>query len=327
MAAAPGSQALAIALLQLSAPGNDAARNLEIGERACREAARLGADIALFPEMWSAGYETAVPPLPSRRDVLRHPGRWDAESRSLGAPCAVWGGLPVSLDGPWVAHVRSLARELGMAIALTLLERTDARPRNTLLLIDRAGEIRLRYTKVHTCCFDGKEAALEPGTEFPVADLETAAGTVRVGAMICYDREFPESARSLMLAGAEIILVPNACEMDDLRMAQLRVRAAENMTGIALANYAGGECGGRSAAVHPIAYGPDGRPREMLLAMGGRDEEIIVARFDLDALRDWRERETWGACFRRPAAYRSDSAPMPDFQRTDWRGNPFDPSR
>ena len=56
--------------------------------------------------------------------------------------------------------------------------------------------------------------------------------------MICFDREFPESARILMLKGAEIILTPNACEMEDNRICQFKTRAYENMVGVVLANYA-----------------------------------------------------------------------------------------
>ena len=97
-----------------------------------------------------------------------------------------------------------------MAIGVTLLERCPSGPRNTLVLFDRFGRRVLTYAKVHTCDFD-VERNLTPGDDFYVADLDTAAGTVKVGAMICFDREFPESARILMLQGAELILTPNAC--------------------------------------------------------------------------------------------------------------------
>ena len=55
--------------------------------------------------------------------------------------------------------------------------------------------------KVHTCDFDVGQN-LSPGEDFYAATLDTHCGEVKVGAMICYDREFPESAR---------ILVPNGC--------------------------------------------------------------------------------------------------------------------
>lgn len=115
-----------------------------------------------------------------------------------------------------------------MAIGITILEQHPEGPRNTLLLLDRHGECVLSYAKVHTCDF-GDECCLTPGEGFHTADLDTEAGAVRVGAMICYDREFPESARILMLMGAEIVLVPNACPMEINRLSQLRGRAYENM--------------------------------------------------------------------------------------------------
>lgn len=61
---------------------------------------------------------------------------------------------------------------------------------------------------MHTTDFD-LEGACTPGDEFYVAALDTGRGTLEVGAMICFDREFPESARILMLKGAEVIPVPN----------------------------------------------------------------------------------------------------------------------
>lgn len=98
----------------------------------------------------------------------------------------------------------------------------------------------MTYAKVHTCDFD-VERHLTPGDDFYVAELDTPVGGVRIGAMICYDREFPESARILMLKGVEIILAPNACPMEINRLSQLRARAFENMVGIATANYAYGQ--------------------------------------------------------------------------------------
>ena len=125
-----------------------------------------------------------------------------------------------------------------MAIAVTYLERSPAGPRNVVTLFDSAGREALTYAKVHTCSFDLPEQALAPGTEFPVARLETRAGPVAVGAMICFDREFPEAARLLALGGAELILVPNACELEANRLGQVRARAFENMVAVAVANYA-----------------------------------------------------------------------------------------
>ncbi len=189
-----------------------------------------------------------------------------------------------------------------MAIGFTYLERRPGRPRNSISLFDRHGELALHYSKVHTCEFDW-ERALEPGDEFPVGRLDTAAGPVSVGAMICYDREFPESARLLMLGGAEIILTPNACEMEANRMGQFRARAMENMVGVALANYAGPENLGHSAAFDGMAFTPDEKGRDTCVVEAGEEEGVYLATFDLERLRDYRRRETWGNAYRRPRLY------------------------
>lgn len=65
---------------------------------------------------------------------------------------------------------------------------------------------------------------LSEGTDFYVADLDLNEGTVKIGSMICFDREFPESARILMLKGAELILAPNACPMEINRLSALRTK-------------------------------------------------------------------------------------------------------
>ena len=156
---------LNLALLQLS-PAGTLAGNLEKGLAACRRAKALGADIALFPEMWSNGY------------------------RIYGRPPEVWTGEAVPAGGDFVRAFQTLAAELGMAIGVTFLEAHRGGPRNTLTLFDRFGRETLTYAKVHTCDF-GEERYLTPGDDFYVAELDTARGSVRVGAMICYDREFP----------------------------------------------------------------------------------------------------------------------------------------
>ena len=187
---------LKIALLQI-APCGSLEGNLNKGMEYCRRAKEAGAEIALFPEMWSNGYDI------------------------YNRPVEAWTKEAIRIDSDFVKAFASLAKELRMAIGLTLLEETAGGPRNTLVLFDRFGEQKWTYAKVHTCDFD-VERNLCPGEDFYVTALDTALGQVQVGGMICYDREFPESARILMLKGAELILVPNACPMELNRLSQLR---------------------------------------------------------------------------------------------------------
>lgn len=272
---------LKIALLQLTSSGVDQAANLAKGEDFCRRAKTLDADLALFPEMWNIGYTFFDPNEPGAKE------RWAAQA--------------IGIESEFVTHFRQLARELNLAIALTYLERWPAAPRNSLSLIDRHGEVLFTYAKIHTCDFD-KEAALTPGDDFYVAALDTQHGPIDVGAMICYDREFPESARILMLKGAEVILTPNACELEINRLSQYRARSYENMTALAMTNYAAPQENGHSIAFDGIAFDDTGSRDMTVIEADGR-EEVFVAAIDLERLRHYRSHESWGNAYRKPSRY------------------------
>jgi N-carbamoylputrescine amidase len=311
---------LTVALLQLLSHGKDQEANLAKGDAACRQARERGADIALFPELWNIGY-TDFPGCPQDFDQL------GAESPEQLEARARWQAQAIDRDGPFVQHFRRLARDLEMAIALTYLERWPGAPRNSVSLIDRRGEIVLTYAKVHTCDFS-LEAACTPGAGFFVAPLDTPHGPVQAGAMICYDREFPESARILMLQGAELVLTPNSCPLEANRLGQFRARAFENMLGVAMANYPAPQQNGHSVAFDGRAFEPNGRSRETLVVEAGELEGIYLAGFDLAALRAYRQRETWGNAFRRPHRYGllTASEVAAPFVRTDAAGKAYDPA-
>ena len=270
-----------VALLQILPTGSQGS-NLLKGLDYCKKAKQMGADIALLPEMWNVGYDLTA----------------NREETEANAIC---------MDSDYIIRFRELAKALNMAICVTFLEKYNPSPRNSLAVIDRHGEIILHYAKVHTCIFDPTERQLTAGDDFYAADLDTQNGKVKIGAMICYDREFPESARILMLKGAEIILVPNACPMEINRLSQLRARAYENMVGIATANYPHGQpdCNGHSSAYDGIAYRPeDNGSRDTLIIEAGETEGIYMASFLMDELRDYRRREVHGNAYRRPEKYR-----------------------
>lgn len=271
---------LKIALLQI-APCKTLEENLEKGIQYCRKAKALGADIALFPEMWSNGY------------------------RIYDRPTAQWMAEAIPADGDFIGTFKHLALELDMAIGITLLEKNGDGVRNSLVIIDRFGVPQFTYAKVHTCDFD-VERNLTPGDDFYVAELDTACGSVKVGAMICYDREFPESARILMLKGAELILVPNACPMEINRLSQLRGRAYENMLAIATCNYPASvpDCNGGSSVFDGVAYIPDMEgSRDTCILQADGTEGIFLASLDLQMLREYRASEVHGNAYRRPQMY------------------------
>lgn len=269
-----------LALLQIAAQ-DTLDRTRDKGISFCRRAKEMGADAALFPEMFSNGYNI------------------------YDRPVSDWMGEAIPADHEFVKAFQALSKELRMAIGITLLEECETGPRNTLIVFDRFGKQILHFSKVHTCDF-GVERNLTPGDDFHVADLDTESGIVKVGAMICFDREFPESARILMLKGAEIILVPNACPMEINRLSQLRARAYENMLGIATCNYpiSVPDCNGHSNAFDGVAYLPGlSGSRDTCIVEADESEGIWMAVFDMDRIRDYRRTEVHGNAYRRPRKY------------------------
>ena len=142
---------LKIAFLQIL-PGSHTEENLAIGKNACIKAKEKGADIALFPEMWSDGYY-----LPQSGAELRK--------------------LAIKKDSGFIRGFQSLAAELRMAVGITFLEAHDPKPLNSVVFFDRTGKEILHYSKVHICAFDD-EKVLSGGEDFQVGDLDFGRGTV-----------------------------------------------------------------------------------------------------------------------------------------------------
>lgn len=289
---------LKIALLQIS-PCKTLKENLEKGIQYCKKAKESDADIVLFPEMWSNGYNIYDRPV----------NEWKAEA------------IPVNSD--FVNAFGNLAKELNIAIGITLLEKYENAPRNSFILFDRFGKQKFIYAKVHTCDFS-VEQNLTPGEDFYVTTLDTSCGEIKVGAMICYDREFPESARILMLKGAELILVPNACPMEINRLSQLRGRAFENMTAIATCNYPETvpDCNGGSSVFDGVVYLPEcENSRDTCILQADGAEGVYIAEIDLEQLRNYRQNEVHGNAYRHPKKYGilTDTKIDKPFIRDDYR--------
>ena len=123
---------LKVALLQIL-PGNGLTEQFHIGEEALRRAKDAGADLALFPEMWSTGYE-----IPPDEDVL--------------------GRMAVSADGNFIKKFGWLAKNLEMAIGITFLEKHSPRKTPLPFMTDmgRGNFFIRRYIHVNSgmrgCC-------------------------------------------------------------------------------------------------------------------------------------------------------------------------------
>ena len=218
--------------------------------------------------MYSNGYARSDPKDPGAK------ARWCADAESL--------------DGEFVFRFREAARTHRIHVVVTFLEKAEPQPFNAALLVDAAGRPLLHHRKVNICDFDSPEFACGRGSGFAACDIDTGAGPVRLGLMICMDREYPEAARVLSRQGAEIVLVPNCSDLatdptvGDVRIAQARGRAFEAVIGIAVANYPAPRCDG-----HSFAVDPSGR----IIAMADTSPGLVLATFDLVAIRKARHDE------------------------------------
>lgn len=256
------------AILQKRAE-KDIKHNLQTILKNIEEAADNNADILLLPECFLTGYNMPVT-----------------------------NGNALDNNNEYIRIIAEKAKTYKTGVVLTAFTKGKNKPRNTAFVINKCGRIIMEYSKVHTCDF-ADEACLESGNEFKVCDFHG----VKLGIMICYDREYPESARILMLKGAEIILVPNDCLSMTPRVQALSTRAYENMVGIAMAN-PNGENAGCSCAFSPICWDNNGCCTDnSLLLADDKTEKLYYACFDMDKLRLYREHEMLGNTFRKVQAY------------------------
>ncbi len=245
-----------IGQLEVSA---DHAANLVTVGAAFREAARVRADLLVLPE-----YAAAFDP------------------RGTGAEHAE------PLDGPFVGTLRRLAREHRVAVVAGTLVPGSAPGRavNVVVAVDAAGDLVGTYRKVHLYdAFGHRESDRLDAGDPAAPPLVLRVGDLTFGVMTCYDLRFPESARRLVDAGADVLVVPAAWAAGELKADQwrtlARARAIENTAVVLAVGQAGRGVTGRSLLV-----GPDG---QVGLELGER-AELRSADLDPAALAAVRER-------------------------------------
>ena len=208
-----------IALIQQHAT-RDKQANIARGLAALDEAATRGAQVACYAEL---AFEWFHPQRPAGGDV-----------KELAEP----------LDGPLVTAFRAKARELGVVVVLNLFERDGGQTYDSSPVIDADGALLGVTRMVHIteyACFH-EQGYYTPGDKgAPV--YRTRAGNV--GVAICYDRHFPEYMRALALAGADLVVVPQAGAVGEwpegLYEGEMRVAAFQNGYYTALCNRVGEE--------------------------------------------------------------------------------------
>ncbi|MBI3684716.1 MAG: carbon-nitrogen hydrolase family protein [Acidobacteria bacterium] len=193
----------------------DKQANLARIDKYARQAAAEGAGLVITPEGFLEGYVA---------NVKASPGTTRDKYFTIGETIRDSGdGARLS---PNLERIRNLARELKIYLLAGFAERAGEQMHNALAVFSPQGEIVLRYHKAHN---DDDEPFNTTGTDFPV--VQTPLG--RWGALICYDRQLPETARILAVKGAQLILVPAWGSSNDMNDAMMRTRAFENSVWVA----------------------------------------------------------------------------------------------
>lgn len=246
-----------LALVQQHAT-RDKAANVQRGLDAVDRAAALGAQVICFAEL---AFEWFHPQRPA-----------DVNMRSLSE----------TLEGPLVQAFQAKARQHGVVLVLNFFERDGLETYDCSPVIDANGLVLGMTRMVHIteyACFH-EQGYYTPGdTGAPVYDTRFG----RIGVAICYDRHFPEYMRGLALAGADLVVVPQAGSVgewpDGLYEAEMRVAAFQNGYHVALCNRVGQEeCldfGGES-----FVCGPFG---EMIAQAPKSEDHLLVTDIDLSA--------------------------------------------
>ena len=211
--------------------------------------------------------------------------------------------LAESIPGPTTRQLQQLAEELAIVIVGSVFEqRSNAVYHNTAVVVDRDGSIAGRYRKMHIPDDPGysEKFYFTPG-DLGFEPVTTSVG--RLGVLVCWDQWFPEAARLMALAGAELLLYPTAIGWDprddsDEQARQLeawqtiqRGHAIANSLPLLACNRVGheddpsGRTGGIRFWGHSFVAGPQGE----ILSAAGEQDAVLVTRLDLSRTAELRQ--------------------------------------
>jgi N-carbamoylputrescine amidase len=259
-----------IAVVQMNS-GTDVPANVAKACDFVARAAAQGAGLVVLPEFFNTLYFAQY---------------WDT----------AWTRLAEPESGPSITAVREAARRHKVHVIATIYEDAGAGVYfDTAFHLDPDGRTRFKFRKIHPAGVKSLEKLFfRYGSR-----LDTYAwDTWRVGIGICYDMGFPETARTLTVNGAELLIAPYATQRREMFQEMLRVRAFENGAYLAAANKVGIE-GNWDLGGQSLIADPTGR---ILASANDKEEALLVA--EIDRARVVEQRARWPVLRdRRPDLY------------------------
>lgn len=200
-------------------------------------------------------------------------------ARDFGEPGSDLAPYAEPLDGAFVSEVERVAAERGTTVMAGMFEETGSSPYNTVVV---RGGADVDYRKIHLYdSFGYKESdVLAAG---PIEPATFRLDGTTVGVMTCYDLRFPELARRLVDAGAEVVVVPSAWVAGPRKVEHwttlLRARAIENTVYVVGVGQPGPRYSGHSTVIGPLGD---------VLVEAGEGPEILTAELDIAAVAEAR---------------------------------------
>ena len=266
----PPQQPLRVAAVQAAAVPGDVLANVATATRLTERAARDGAALVVFPELFVPAYH---PPTLAAR-----PADCDVRADAAGQVCDV--GL---------APLKAAAADLGVAVLIGASVRHADQRRTNSLLVVAAGQAAVAYDKQHLWGAD-EPRLFSPGQRGSVL----SCSGWRLGLGICYDVSFPEHARSAALAGAHAYICPSVFLVgrDHRRDVYFPARALENTMYAVFTNGVGGsdawQFSGRAGVFDPqgraLCRGP--ATGEAVVCADLDPDELVATRAQLPMLAD-----------------------------------------
>lgn len=185
--------------------------------------------------------------------------------------------LAEARDGPSSARVAAIAEHHGIAIAYGYPERDGADVYNAVQVVGADGQRLAHYRKTHL--FGDLDRAMFRSGDESVVQLDLAG--LRIGLLLCYDVEFPETVRAHALAGTELLVVPTAL-MSPYEVVARHVvpaRAYESQLFVAYVN----RCDHETCELADLDYcglSLLASPEGTVLVQAEADEELLVAEVD-----------------------------------------------
>ncbi|OWZ83521.1 nitrilase-related carbon-nitrogen hydrolase [Natranaerobius trueperi] len=235
-----------VAAVQMTPIMNDVEANLKRGVHFAHKALEENVDLLVFPELWTTGYYL------SRKSFEK---------------------LAEKPDGKTVSTFKEIAKKGDVSIVCPFVLEEEGKIYIAAAVIDHDGEVR---GVVKKSLLWGREQQIFDASDMEYPTFDSKVG--KIGILICYEMEFPETSRLLTLEGAELIVCPSVWSMSASHRwdIQLPARALDNTVFVLGVNTVGNNTCGKSRLISPMG--------DELAEASSKKEELLIRAIDMETL-------------------------------------------